>query len=109
MSIAFFEHHAYPSAYLRAYLGRMRKEGYAGGVECAFLYLFYMQHLLLPQNRNEEDILLLRAAIVSSDQGFRGQLQDSADIVDGLSNTMVNTPDKLEEECSLPSLRAVQN
>ncbi len=44
MPVAFFEHHAYPTAFLRAYLGNMRKEGYGGGVECAFLYSFYMQH-----------------------------------------------------------------
>jgi hypothetical protein len=33
MPVAFFEHHAYPTAYLRAYLGKMRKEGYKGGVD----------------------------------------------------------------------------
>jgi hypothetical protein len=67
-----------------------------------------MQHMLLPQTRNEEDILLLRAAAVPADRGFRTQLQDSTDIVDGLSNNMANTLDKLEEECSLPSFRNLQ-
>ncbi len=61
---------AYPTAFLRAYLGKMRKEGYGGGAECAFLYSFYMQHMLLPQTRNEEDILLLRTAAVPADRGF---------------------------------------
>ncbi len=68
-----------------------------------------MQHMLLPQTRNEEDILLLRAAAVPADRGFRTQLQDSADIVDGLSTNMANTLDKLEEECSLPSSRTIQS
>jgi hypothetical protein len=31
MPVAFFEHHAYPTAFLRNYLGNMRKEGYGGG------------------------------------------------------------------------------
>jgi hypothetical protein len=31
MPVAFFEHHAYPTAFLRAYLGTMRKEGYGEG------------------------------------------------------------------------------
>jgi hypothetical protein len=73
MPTFFFEHHMYPTEFLRAYLGEMRNEGYAGGLECAFLYSFYMQHQLLPQTRNEEDIVLLRAAASPSTQDLRGQ------------------------------------
>jgi hypothetical protein len=62
-----------------------------------------MQHMLLPQTRNEEYILLLRAAAVPADRGFRTQP------LDGLSNNMANTLDKLEEECSLSSPRIIQS
>jgi hypothetical protein len=61
MPITLFEHFIYPTAYLRAYLEELHEEKPAGGIECAFMYSFFMQHQALPPDRTEEEILLLRA------------------------------------------------
>jgi hypothetical protein len=59
MPIAMFEHYVYSMTYLRAYLEEMHEEKPAGGVECALIYLFFMQHQALPHDRTEDKIMLL--------------------------------------------------
>ncbi len=61
MPIAMFEHYVYPMTYLRAYLEEMHEEKPAGGIECALIYSFFMQHQALPHDRTEDEIILLRA------------------------------------------------
>jgi hypothetical protein len=87
----------------------MRNERHAGGVECAFLYLysFFMQHQLLPADRTEDDTMLLRATVFHADQSMLEQLADSADIIGGLSMDMANTLDKLEDECTMLNFRTL--
>jgi hypothetical protein len=68
MPITLFEHFVYPTAYLRAYLEELHEEKPAGGIESAFMYSFFMQHQALPPERTEEEILLLRATALASDE-----------------------------------------
>jgi hypothetical protein len=68
MPIAMFEHYVYPMTYLRTYLEDMNEEKPAGGIECAFLYSFFMQHQALPPDRTEDEIMILRATTFGSDE-----------------------------------------
>jgi hypothetical protein len=69
LPIAMFERYIYFMTYLRSYLENMHEEKAAGGIECAFLYSFFMQHQVLPSDRTEEeDIMLLRETAFSSDE-----------------------------------------
>jgi hypothetical protein len=52
MPLTLFEHFIYPTAYLRAYLETMNEMKPAGGIECAFIYSFFMQHQALPHDHN---------------------------------------------------------
>jgi hypothetical protein len=109
LTITLFEHFIFPSAYLRAYLEEMQEEKAAGGIECAFMYSFFMQHQALPQDRTEEEILLLRATALASNEAIPYQINNSSDTVAGLSTAMANTLDKLEDECAMPNYRTVQS
>ena len=110
MPIATFERHVYPSAYLRSYLRAMGEtEDYAGGVESTLLYAFHMQYQMLPAERTNLDLQLLRASSLHAGDDLLGQVTDSSEMVAGLSLNMSNTLDKLEEECELPNFRTVQN
>jgi hypothetical protein len=111
MPITLFEHFIYPSAYLRAYLEEMQEEKAAGGIECTFMYSFFMQHQALPQDRTEEEIPLLRATALALNEAIPYQINNSSDTVTGLSMAMANTStlDKLEDECAMPNYRTVQS
>jgi hypothetical protein len=109
MPITLFEHFIYPTAYLRAYLEEMHEEKPAGGIECAFMYSFFMQHQALPHDRTEEEILLLRATALASDEAIPHQINNSSDTVTGLPLAMGTTFDKLEDECAMPNFRTVQS
>jgi hypothetical protein len=63
---------------------------------------------LLPTDRSEENIRLLRATVFHADQSMQGQIGDSTDIVEGLSMDMSNVLDKLEDEGTMLNFRAVQ-
>jgi hypothetical protein len=109
MPIAMFEHYVYPMAYLRAYLEEMHEEKPAGGIECALIYSFFMQHQALPHDRTEDEIMLLKATALASDEAIPHQINNSSDTVTGLSMAMANTLDKLEDECVMPNFRTVQS
>jgi hypothetical protein len=109
MPITLFEHFIYPSAYLRAYLEEMQEDRAAGGIECAFMYSFFMQHQALPPERTEDEIMLLRATALASDETIPHQINNSSDTVTGLSMAMANTLDKLEDECAMPNFGTVQS
>jgi hypothetical protein len=103
MPITLFEHFIYPTAYLRAYLEELPVAKQAGGIECAFIYSFFMQHQALPHDRTEDEIALLRATALASDEAIPHQINNSSDTVTGLSMAMANTLDKLEDECAMPT------
>jgi hypothetical protein len=107
MPITLFEHFIYPTAYLRAYLEEMREEKPAGGIECALMYSFFVQHQALPHDRTEEEIMLLRATALASDEAIPHQINNLSDTVTGMA--MANTLDKLEDECAMPNFRTVQS
>jgi hypothetical protein len=109
MPIAIFEHYVYPMAYLRPYLEEMHEEKPAGGIECALIYSFFMQHQALPPDRTEDEIILLKATALASDEAISHQINNSSDTVTGLSMAMANTLDKLEDECTMPNFRTVQS
>jgi hypothetical protein len=110
MPIATFERHVYPSAYLRSYLRAMGEtEDYAAGMETTLLYAFHMHYQMLPAERTNLDLQLLRASSLQTGDDLPGQVTDSSEMVAGLSLNMSNTLDKLEEECELPNFRTVQN
>jgi hypothetical protein len=106
---AMFEHYVYPMTYLRTYLEEMNEEKPAGGIECAFLYSFFMQHQTLPHDRTEDEIMILRATASVSDESIPHQIDNSSDTVAGLSIAMANTLDKLEDECVMPNFRTVKS
>ena len=81
MPITLFEHFIYPTAYLRAYLEELPVEKQAGGIECAFIFSFFMQHQALPHDRTEDEIMLLRATALASDEAIPHQVNNSADTV----------------------------
>jgi hypothetical protein len=107
MPITMFEHFIYPMAYLRAYLEELQEETPAGGIECALIYSFFMQHQALSHDRTEEEIKLLKATALTSDEAIPHQINNSSDTVTGLSMAMANTLDKLEDECAMPNFRTV--
>jgi hypothetical protein len=109
MPITMFEHFIHPMAYLRHYLEGIHEEKPAGGIECALIYSFFMQHQALPHDRTEEEIILLRATALASDESIPHQINNSSDTVTGLSMAMANTLDKLEDECAMPNFRTVQS
>jgi hypothetical protein len=109
MPIAMFERHVYPSAFLRSYLKTMGKEDLPGEVESVFLYSFHMQYQTLPAERTKLDLQLMRASSHHAGDDLLGQVTDSSEMVSGLPLNMSNTLDKLEDECTLPNFRAVQN
>jgi hypothetical protein len=84
-------------------------EDLAGGVESALLYAFHMQYQMLPAERTNLDLQILRASSLHAGDDLLGQVTDSSEMVLGLSLNMSNTLDKLEEECELPNFRTVQN
>jgi hypothetical protein len=94
MPITLFEHFIYPTAYLMAYMDQLHEEKPAGGIECAFIYSFFMQHQALPHDRTEDEITLLRATALASDEAIPHQINNSSDTVTGLSMAMANTLDK---------------
>jgi hypothetical protein len=104
MPLTLFEHFIYPTAYLRAYLETLDEMKPAGGIECAFIYSFFMQQQALPHDRTEDEIMLLRATALASDEAIPHQVNNSADTVTGLSMAMANTLDKLEDDTYNPGL-----
>ena len=75
----------------------------------SYIYSFFMQHQALPQDRTEEEILLLRATALASEEAIPHQINNSSDTVTGLSMAMANTLDKLEDECAMPNFGTVQS
>jgi hypothetical protein len=66
----------------------MHDEKLAGGIECALIYSFFMQHQALPQDRTEDEIMLLKATALASDESIPHQINNSSDTVAGLSMAM---------------------
>ncbi len=68
-----------------------------------------MQHQALPYDRTEDEIILLRATALASDEAIPHRINNSSDTVTGLSMAMANTLDKLEDECAMPNFGTVQS
>jgi hypothetical protein len=102
MPLRMMEKYLYPTIKLMQHLQEKGGNDLPGGIQTMAMYSFYLQGQLYPKQRAQEDLDVLKAATLTSDDELCNQVRSEVQQVDNAQIQMRNILYNLQKAVTLP-------
>jgi hypothetical protein len=96
------EKYLYPTIKLMQHVQEKSGNDLPGGIQTMAMYSFYLQGQLYPKQRAQEDLEILKAATLTSDDELYNQVRSEVQEVDNAHTQMRNILFNLQKAVTIP-------